>query len=239
MENQMVFERYEIKYLITRRQKDRVLRTMEPYMQADRYGRSTIRNVYFDTDTYRLIRASIEKPVYKEKLRVRSYGRVEAAEDVFVELKKKYRSVVYKRRVCMKDREAEQYLCSGGALPFHSQITEEIDYFRQYYGCLKPKVFLAYDREAFCGKDVADLRVTFDENILWRDTALSLRQEVYGVPLLPEGYVLMEIKTGGGIPLWMAHCLSREGIYKTSFSKYGNAYRQMALSAAEGGAVYA
>lgn len=70
---QTVFQRYEIKYLLSQEQKKRVLAAMEGRMALDHYGRTVIRNVYFDTPRYRLIRHSIEKPVYKEKLRLRSY----------------------------------------------------------------------------------------------------------------------------------------------------------------------
>ena len=96
-----VFKRYELKYLLTPAQRDAVLLGIAPYMQLDRYGHTTIRNIYFDTGDYRLIRRSIEKPAYKEKLRVRSYRLVGSDDTVFVELKKKYDGVVYKRRIAL------------------------------------------------------------------------------------------------------------------------------------------
>ena len=108
-----------------------------------------------------------------------------------------------------------------------TQISEEIDYFIDYYKTLHPAVFLSYEREAFYAKDGSDFRVTFDDTILCRQDDLSLEAEVYGIPLLPENMVLMEIKCSGGIPLWMTHVLSEEHIFKTSFSKYGTAYQQM------------
>lgn len=141
MKNQMVFKRYELKYLITAEQKKIILAAMEPYMKIDEFGRSTIRNIYFDTDSYRLIRNSLDKPVYKEKLRVRSYKRVGADEKVFVELKKKYNSIVYKRRISMPNNEAMECLCNKIKLPKESQISREIDYFCRYYQSLKPVVF--------------------------------------------------------------------------------------------------
>ena len=107
---QTVFQRYELKYMITARQKKKVLEAMKPYMEIDNYGRTTIRNLYFDTDTYLLIRRSIEKPEYKEKLRVRSYGKAACDSTVFVELKKKYKSVVYKRRISLPYGEAIEWL---------------------------------------------------------------------------------------------------------------------------------
>ena len=224
---QTVFQRYELKYLLTQAQKETVLQAMHPYMSLDKYGRTTIRNLYYDTDSYLLIRRSIEKPAYKEKLRIRSYSRVDGDSTAFVELKKKYKSVVYKRRISLPYAEAAAWLSRERHPDKHTQIANEIDYFMKLYETLHPTVFLSYEREAFYAKDGSDFRVTFDDTILCRQEDLSLESEVYGTPILPEGKVLMEIKCSGGIPLWMVHVLSEEHIYKTSFSKYGTAYRTM------------
>ncbi len=238
MAYQAIFKRYEIKYMLTTGQKQRILEAMQPYMELDKYGRTTIRNLYFDTDSYRLIRRSIEKPVYKEKLRVRSYCRVTTDEPVFVELKKKYKKVVYKRRISMAEQRAMEWL-GGGECDTHSQITDEIDYFMEYYQTLKPVVFLSYEREAYYTKNGDDFRVTFDDNILCRQEELSLTSDVWGTPILGEDKVLMEIKTSGGIPLWMTEVLSGEKIYKTSFSKYGTAYQNIIFPKLKGGFIYA
>ena len=224
---QTVFKRYELKYMLTLEQKAKVLAAMEPYMKLDKYGRTTIRNLYYDTDTYLLIRRSIEKPAYKEKLRIRSYSRANRDSTVFVELKKKYKSVVYKRRISLPEEEAMEWISGERHYHKHTQIANEIDYFLDYYKTLHPAVFLSYEREAFYARDGSDFRVTFDDNILCRQEDLSLESEVYGTPILPEGKALMEIKCSGGIPLWMTEVLSREKIYKTSFSKYGTAYRTL------------
>lgn len=227
MAYQATFKRYEIKYLLTLRQKEAILQAMKPYMKLDSYGRTVIRNIYFDTDSFRLIRRSLEKPAYKEKLRVRSYQTAADSDPVFVELKKKYKSVVYKRRLTLSEAQAMKSFRDDLPLPVHSQIAEEIEYFRSYYTGLRPAVFLSYEREAFYSLDGGDFRVTFDENILYRKHDLNLGSEVYGTPLLKEGQTLMEIKTSGGLPLWMSHELNRLRIYQTSFSKYGTAYRHM------------
>jgi len=224
---QTVFRRYELKYLLTMAQKETVLKAMQPYMTLDKYGRTTIRNLYYDTDSYLLIRRSIEKPAYKEKLRIRSYSRVDGDSAAFVELKKKYKSVVYKRRISLPYAEATAWLSRERHPDKHTQIANEIDYFLDYYGSLHPTVFLSYEREAYYANDGTDFRVTFDDNILCRQDDLSLASDVYGTPILPEGKVLMEIKCSGGIPLWMTHVLSEEKIYKTSFSKYGTAYQTL------------
>ena len=224
---QTVFKRYELKYLLTEEQKENILLKIRDYMTPDQYGTTTIRNIYFATDNYRLVRRSIEKPACKEKLRIRSYSMANPDSTVFVELKKKYRKVVYKRRVALPEHEAVEWLTGVRHCRQESQISEEVDYFIQHYGELSPKVFLSYEREAFYAKDDANFRVTFDENILCRQQELSLEAEVYGEPVLPEGITLMEIKCSGGIPIWMAHALSGERIYRTSFSKYGTAYKFM------------
>lgn len=224
---QTVFKRYELKYLLTVEQKEKVLCAMAPYMTLDQYGRTTIRNIYFDTDHYRLIRRSIERPAYKEKLRIRSYNRSKPDSTVFVELKKKFESVVYKRRISLSEQEAMDWVVDRQNCRKHNQISEEVDYFIDYYGTLRPTVFLSYEREAYYCNDGSDFRVTFDDTILCRQDDLSLESEAYGTPLLPDGLVLMEIKCSGGIPMWMASTLSKEHIYKTSFSKYGTAYQTL------------
>lgn len=224
MAYQAVFKRYEMKYKMTGKQRAAVLEAMLPHMRLDNFGHTTIRNIYFDTDTYRLVRRSIEKPVYKEKLRIRSYKQVSAQDKVFIELKKKYDDVVYKRRESLSQIETLEWLVKETPFPKATQIGNEIDYFFGFYQTLKPKVFLSYEREAFYALDGSDFRVTFDENILARQEELSLSKEVWGERLMDEDEVLMEIKTSGGIPLWMTEVLTREKIYKVSFSKYGTAY---------------
>jgi len=224
MSFQTVFKRYELKYILTLEQKDKILKAMLPHMEMDKYGRSTIRNIYFDTDNYRLIRYSIEKPAYKEKLRIRSYSKATPDSTVFVELKKKYEKIVFKRRLPLCESDAMKWVCRERLCPVNTQISREIDYFIGLYGKLIPTVFLSYEREAFYDKDIGDFRVTFDDNILCRQTDISLCSNTYGSLILPKGKVLMELKCSGGLPLWMVKVLSEEQIFKTSFSKYGTAY---------------
>lgn len=227
MAYQAIFKRYELKYLLTEEQLQHVLRAMEPHMELDKYGDSIIRNLYYDTDDYRLIRHSIQKPVYKEKLRIRSYFRATEGVPVYVELKKKYKHVVYKRRLQMKEALVQKWL-EGGEAPENSQIAREITYFRNFYPDLHPTIYLSYHRLAYYDKDGSSFRVTFDTKIRARQTDLTLNSDhSVGVSLLPEGMTLMELKCAGAMPLWMAHALTEGKIYKTSFSKYGTAYAQM------------
>lgn len=218
-----IFQRTEIKFLITNEQKEKLMKLFEEKMTEDKYGKSTICNIYYDTDSYLLIRRSIEKPLYKEKLRLRSYGTPNNDSTVFIELKKKYDSVVYKRRISTSLSEAESYL-SAENKHSNTQIGKEINYMFARYEGLSPKVFISYEREAFYSVDDPDLRMTFDTNILWRTTDLSLKNGVYGTSLLPNDRVLLEVKSAKNLPLWLTSFLSENRIFKTSFSKYGNVY---------------
>ena len=239
----MVFERYERKYLLSPSAKDAVLRAMEGRMEIDMYGRTTIRNIYFDTDGYDLIRRSLSGPEYKEKLRIRSYRQVGSKDDVFVELKKKYKGIVYKRRIEVPAFQAMDWLIAGGEKPDISttseqanfrQIRDEIDYFLRRYerSGMGPKVFLSYEREAFAPVKGSkeDIRITFDTNILARGKDLLLSSPAYGDPVLDQGLTIMEVKVprDGAIPMWLARTLSENGIVKSSFSKYGKYYMETA-----------
>lgn len=226
MNSQLIFKRYELKYRISRAQMEAIRSTMSAYMKPDEYGRSLIQSLYLDTDDFRLIRRSMEHPVYKEKLRLRSYGIARAESPVFLELKKKYDSVVYKRRMILTEREAMGCL-SGGRMEQDTQIAREIDYSMKFYGTPTPKVLIQCQREAFYGKDDHDFRVTFDDGLLWRDYDLSLTAGHYGNELTLPDEILMEIKTAAAIPLWMTALLTHHKIHKTTFSKYGTAYQIM------------
>lgn len=221
------FKRYELKYMLDREQYEQIMSEMIRYMQPDRFAHSQIINIYFDTPSHRLIRDSIERPVYKEKLRLRSYGVPDDDSEVFIELKKKYKSVVYKRRLEVPEQEAMDYLVGGQPLHEDCQIGREIDYFMQVYKDLEPAVVLSYERDSYKGIADPELRITFDYNILWQNDDLTLQKEPYGHKVIPEYKVLMEIKMAGGFPLWLSHLLTKYGAYKTSFSKYGEAYKQM------------
>ena len=224
MAYQSIFRRFELKYILTQEQKDAVLAAIAQHMMPDKYGKTTIRNIYFDTDNYRLIRQSIEKPIYKEKLRIRSYGPAAPEDDVYVELKKKFKGVVYKRRLKLPQKDAIDWLCNAATCRSDTQIAREIDYFLAFYQTLHPRIFLSYQRQAYVTKDGSDFRVTFDDSILCRQENICLDAPICGAAVLPEGLTLMEIKSPGGIPLWLTKALSENRIFKTSFSKYGKAY---------------
>ncbi|MEL7568589.1 MAG: polyphosphate polymerase domain-containing protein [Dehalobacterium sp.] len=232
---QNIFERYEKKYLMDEQQYQALTNFLQGPMTANEYGRYTICNIYFDTPDYRLIRTSIEKPVYKEKLRLRSYGVPQNEDTVFVELKKKFKGIVYKRRVPMTLSEAGEYLNRGKQPNKPGQIIKEIDWFRNFYQCVIPKLYLAYDRIAMESREDPDLRITFDTNIRWRESVLDLSKGVWGSTLLGEGQHLMEIKIPGSMPLWLSRGLTELKIFPTPYSKYGNCYKNYLIYSHEMG----
>lgn len=218
------FKRHETKYLITINQYINLMDYLSDKDEKDVVYKSTICNVYYDTDNFELIRKSIEKPIYKEKLRIRSYDKPTLDSSVYVELKKKYDHIVYKKR----EKIAYKYVLNNSFLEgAETQIDKEIKYFNDFYGGLTPKMFLSYEREAYYFKTDKQIRITFDTNIKYRTENVNLLPSISDIKLLPNNLVLMELKVPFSIPYELAKYLSSEKIFKTSFSKYGTAYKQI------------
>ena len=222
------FKRYEKKYLLTPEQYEAFMAVASQHIVPDAFHKSLVCSVYYDTDDYELIRRSLSKPVYKEKLRVRSYGVPGEDSPVFVELKKKYKGVVYKRRVQTTCLRAEKWIAGEEPAPADTQITREIDRFIAV-NQISPKAFIGSERVSWQDKDDPELRFTFDHVIKWRTDRLSLTEGYFGEDLLHDGSVLMEIKIPSAAPLWLAELLSREKIFPRGFSKYGTCYKNEIL----------
>lgn len=219
-----IFNRIEKKYFLNEEQFNNIMILINENMNHDKFYESTICNIYFDTDNYELIRTSIEKPIYKEKLRLRSYNVPKINDEVFFEIKKKYNGVVNKRRITLSLKD---YYCFMDHNNMNkTQISKEILYMINRYN-LKPKVFLAYDRKAYIGKDDKNLRITFDTNIRSRTDDLYLEHGDMGKSLSNDVYYIMEIKSFNGYPKWLVNCLSNNNIFPKTFSKYGNVYKKM------------
>jgi hypothetical protein len=220
-----VMQRRELKYILTREQAALLRQAMAGHMEPDQFGRTTIASLYYDTPDYRLIRASLEKPAFKEKLRLRSYGRATESSPVFLELKRKSLGIVYKRRVRTTVNGAVRFLRGEIDRPDDSQISRELAAFRNYYGSLRPSCMIIYDRTAYVEPD-GELRLTIDENPRYRTWDLDLTRPTDGTLLLEEGCSILELKVQSALPLWLSHALCEAQICKTSFSKYGEAYRR-------------
>lgn len=223
MDMTCIFKRIEKKYLLSEAQYASLFRRIGSHLKPDAFGRSTVLSLYLDTPDRRIIRSSIEAVDYKEKLRLRSYGTAGADSTVFLELKKKFGGVVYKRREAMTLAEAERYLQTG-VKPRESQIMSELDWAMRLYGRPQGAMLIACEREAWFDEAHPDLRLTFDRGIRYRESALRLDKGSAGKKLLSDDSVLLEIKTAGAMPLWLADALDAEGILPGSFSKYGTAY---------------
>jgi hypothetical protein len=223
------FLRVEKKYLLSEIQYQTVLDVISSYMTEEKYGEHTINNIYYDTEDFRLIRASIEKPLYKEKLRLRAYGSVTDESTVFIEIKKKFNGVVYKRRTDLPLNKACEFLNEKERNPDSVQILREADWMLKLYDLI-PRAAISYTRLAFFGNENPDFRLTIDNNLKGRLTDLDLRKGCFGYDIIPSDKYLMEIKTTGGMPLKMCDLLSECKIYPTSFSKYGGFYKNYVLN---------
>lgn len=237
---QQLFKRYEKKYTLTKAQYDHLIMAMADHMTIDGYGKHLIQNIYFDSQQFDLIRQSIEKPLYKEKLRLRCYGELKDHTPVYLEIKKKYKGIVYKRRIQVPYGPALAYL--NGSIDFQSvipyldtetlsesiQVLKEIDWMIKRHQ-LEAQVYISYEREAYKCVEDADFRITFDSQLSFRKKTLAFssdRRILSENQAITETPVwLMEVKTSGNMPLWFVQLLSQLDIYPASFSKYGECYK--------------
>ncbi len=228
-----IFNRVEYKYVVNSAQYERILSLINQHMTVDEYNADgrlyTISNLYFDTDDHLYIRRSLDKPEYKEKLRLRAYGVPKPDDKVYFGIKKKYKGVVNKRRTALTLSQAYDFALNNKLpepLPYvNMQVVHEIEYFMKRYS-LKPKVYIAYDRLAYFGNEDHGLRISFDTNIRTRRYDLKLELGDYGEPLIDDDLRIMEIKAHNAMPLWLAHGLSEISLKRQSFSKYGTEYQK-------------
>ena len=216
------FKRVEDKYALTKAQMNEFLEKIKPYVTEDIYYKYTVNSIYYDNQNSELAIHSLMKPEYKMKLRLRCYGDASEDKPVFLETKKKYEDIVYKRRIELGMQEAFDYLDYGIPHSVHNNTADEIDYILNYYN-LEAKAYIAYDRECYAAIDEMDVRITFDTNIRYRINDIDL-YEHGDEKHLAEDKVMLEIKAMKRYPLWLVRVLSEMKIYKTSFSKYGTIY---------------
>ncbi len=220
-----VMKRYEMKYLLDAEQTAYFREHLKGHMEVDEFGKTSIASLYYDTPNYRLIRTSMEKPTFKEKIRLRSYGIANESSPVFLELKRKAYGIVYKRRVETTIPLVAKFFAEEGDICAGGQINREITAFRDYYETLVPSCLIIYDRTAYY-EPGGDLRLTIDENPRYRVKDLTLTQSMDGTSLLKAGWTILEIKVQQAMPLWLTEIISGGRITIGSFSKYGEAFRQ-------------
>lgn len=219
-----VMKRYELKYVLTKEQVEHFKVKILEHMKIDKYGLSTISSIYYDTPNCALINRSIEKPLYKEKIRLRSYGLASKDTPVFLEIKRKNDKIVYKRRIATIESKADKFFNEDEEFD-KEQISRELQAFKENYKVLVPKYLIIYDRIAYY-QDNSDLRITLDMNPRYRVDDLNLHTSLEGTPLLNEGEAILEIKVQHSVPLWLVDILTKEKIYQSSFSKVGTAHKR-------------
>ncbi len=228
------FKRVEMKYMLDSAKKAAFIEALGDRLVPDDYPESDIMNIYYDTPDYHLARKSLERPIYKEKLRLRTYGVPNENTPAFLEIKKKFKGIVYKRRISLSYGEATQSMNEGSPLKKDGQIVREIEAFRNHYGNLSKKTVVSYHRTSYYLKDDPSFRITFDSDIMYRNSYTDLSAGIFGKKLLSDDMSIMEIKVGGAMPLSIAHTLSSLDIKKGRFSKYGSAYENENLSSCVG-----
>lgn len=225
------FRIVEKKYILSKEQYENVKKELYKYMIEDEHGKSTICNIYFDSAQYDLVKHSITKPVFKDKIRLRSYNIPTLQDTVFLEIKRKFDGVVSKRRIGIKLIDFYRYLENKDSLNvLDVQVKKELDYYFNHYS-LRPAMFVSYYRRAYYGIDDRDLRITFDSNVIARDYNLSLEKGNYGENIFAPNKYIMEVKTLGSMPMWLVKILNEVQISPCGFSKYGEGYTQLVLNA--------
>lgn len=227
------FKRYEKKYLITKEQLDEIMPSLLEYMELDEFcvggNEYRIYSIYYDTENHDIIRHNSSKPVYKEKMRIRSYYDLKDPEDkIFMEIKKKCEGQGNKRRIKLKIKEIEPFV-NDGVLPetkdyLSAQVAKELAYFLKM-NKVRPALYVQYDRLALFGREDKNFRMTFDRNVRTRRSNFQFGESEEDELLLPGGEYIMEIKILGAMPLWLTHLLSEHGLFSRGFSKYGVKYK--------------
>lgn len=214
------FRRVEQKYLINKETKDKLLERISNYIEEDEYFKSEISNIYFDNDNHDLLVESLEKPLFKIKVRLRSYNN---GDDVFLEIKDKVNGIVGKRRIKLSLDEFYNYINDNNIKD--DQIMRELDYYFKLFN-LKPYIMVAYDRLSYKEINNKNLRITIDANLRSRFDNLLLEKGSYGEKYFNDDMYIMEIKALDSMPLWLVKSLSELKIYPTSFSKVGHIYEK-------------
>ncbi|GAA3723699.1 polyphosphate polymerase domain-containing protein [Salinicoccus jeotgali] len=225
-----VFNRREQKYLITKKQYEKLLEKISPYMRADRLGdegRYTVTSLYFDSVDHKIYFETKNKLPFRQKLRLRIYGQAGLEDPSFFEVKQKHSQVVNKRRTSLPLQQAYRYISmtKDGSkeevkeMLRDSQVLREIDRFRSLYQ-LRPEMIVSYDRLALFAVDDPQLRITFDLNLRTRSEDLHLENGPDGVNFIDPGLVVLEVKVNNSVPLWLARILQELECEQRSASKY-------------------
>ena len=220
-----IIDRMEQKYFVSFDKYNKLMKLINNKLVKDKYFSERIYNIYFDNDEYEFMTKSLDKPLYKEKVRLRSYETKDKNSNVFLEIKKKFQGHGNKRRVVINYNEAKDYIDNKIIPNTNKQIMGELDYtFKK--NNLKPKISLTYDRLSYAFKEDESYRVTFDTNIRYSNKKVDLVDLDDEYCLFNDGYI-MEVKTLKGYPSWFIKALNELKLYPVSYSKVGEAYKEL------------
>lgn len=214
--------RKEMKYIINKEISKNLIEEINNYVKPSDFFFQRIHNVYYDNDYYGVISRSKNSSEFKEKLRIRTYEMPSGfVKDAYVELKKKFKGITYKRRIKLKLNIVEEMFEKNDLFPVmpDGQIKQEVVYFQQKTKCF-PKVYISYNRHAYVCSDGSDMRITFDSDIFTREKNLSLKTNEEDILFGHEELVIMEVKVNGSMPIWFTNVLNKYSICPTSYSKY-------------------
>jgi hypothetical protein len=228
------FNRHEFKYVISEDTAQEVLKTIQPHMKRDRHtdeaAHYRISSLYFDTAENLFHEEYLREEQFRQKLRLRVYNHPTLLDPCFFEIKKKLEGNVNKRRARLTLGAAYAWLEGrmampelSEAFPLEAPILREINFLREHYR-LQPRVVISYLRQAHVGIFDENLRVTMDRQLTQRTTHLHLHETAAASLYLPMDRVVLEVKSNGAVPLWLARMLSQFSCRKQAFSKYSTSY---------------
>lgn len=231
-----VFTRHELKFLIDRHTYGKIYKALMPYLVVDQHankqGYYTVSNIYYDTKDDLFHYEKMKGQDFRQKLRLRTYGHSDLDSESYLEIKKKHKGLVNKRRTALRLRDAYRFLevdeidnndLIDNTNASNIQILKEVAFLKKFY-TLEPKVALCYERQAFQGKEDNELRITFDDNLRKRHHNLRLELGSEGASYVSRDIFVLEIKVNDTIPLWLARILSQFSCSVQSFSKYSTSH---------------
>ena len=231
------FKRIETKYIVSKDKLDKLIQDLKEYLVEDDYPISTISNIYFDTEDFDVLLDDDFGAKRKEKVRMRTYlSHPKADSQVFLEIKTKDQEGIGRKYRLLSTPSSIISFITKGHLDVSITDTVVIETVkklqRDYRFAIKPRMYIYYDRyslkekKSIEGYDYNKIRITIDQNLIYRDENVSLFAGNHGAPLLDDSTVIMEIKAPGNKPQWLQDILDKYGLMEHKFSKYSCAYHK-------------
>ena len=231
------FKRIETKYVVSKKILDKLVQDLKKYLVEDDYPISTISNIYFDTEDFAVLQDDDFGNKRKEKVRMRTYlSQPKADSQVFLEIKTKdQEGIGRKYRLLSTPSSIINFITKGhlDASITDTVVIEKVKKLQHDYKlAIKPRMYIYYDRYSLKekkyieGYDYHKIRITIDQNLIYRDENVSLFAGNHGAPLLDSNTVIMEIKAPGNKPQWLQDILDKYGLMEHKFSKYSCAYHK-------------